>query len=242
MIKCIILAGGLGKRLRSVVSNVPKPMANICGKPFLHYLLEFYSCNFIEVDFFISIGYKKEIIKNYFGTKFHNSNINYVEETSPLGTGGALLRVLNEYKFEFEKNPFLLVNGDSFIEYNINKMWKTHLNNGADITICTMIANESDRYGTIEFNKKTKRVTKFNSKKGNLGDPANGGVYLINPTNFFEKLSIYNQDKFSFESDFLENYIGKLFIQSFETKGYFIDIGIPKDYLKAQHKFAKRLN
>ena len=242
MIKCIILAGGLGKRLRSVVSDVPKPMANICGKPFLHYLLEFYNSSLNKVEFFISIGYKKEIIKNYFGSKFYNSNINYVEETSPLGTGGALVRVMNEYEFEFKKNPFLLVNGDSFIEYNINKMFKTHLNNRADITICTMIANEHDRYATIKFNEKTKSVTEFNSKKGKVGDLANGGVYLINPTDLFKKLLNCNRDNFSFETDFLENYVEKLFIQSFKTKGYFIDIGVPKDYLNAQQKFGKSFN
>lgn len=240
MTKCVILAGGLGTRLRSMVSDVPKPMADICGKPFLSHLMKFYINNLTKVEFIISIGYKGEKIKNYFGSEFCGSSISYAEEFKPLGTGGALLKIMNE--LEFKEEPFLLVNGDSYIDYNFQNMCQTHLTNGADVTVCAMRANENDRYGGIELNKQSTQVMRFRSEKGKKGDLANAGVYLISPTKVFHECLALNKNKFSFEADFLSDFVHVSCVRAYETKGYFIDIGIPGDYVKAKEHFAMRLN
>ena len=114
--EAIILAGGKGTRLQSVVSDVPKPMADVNGRPFLSYLLHFLSTKGVR-KVVLSVGYKHEVISNYYSNCFENMSICYAIENEPLGTGGALVESLKQVT----DSNVLLLNGDSFFDINLKK-------------------------------------------------------------------------------------------------------------------------
>ena len=119
--QAIILSGGQGTRLRSVVSDIPKPMADINGKPFLEYLLRYLNnqgCNHVV----LSVGYKSEVIRNYFGNQYLNLKLDYALEKEPLGTGGG---IKNSIKY-ISDNDFFLLNGDSFFDVNLSELAEFH--------------------------------------------------------------------------------------------------------------------
>ena len=170
MTEAIILAGGLGTRLRSRVSDRPKPMAEVAGRPFLEHLL-FYYANQGAKHFVISVGYKGNIIKDHFGDSFKNIAITYVFEDKPLGTGGAILKSFESLK---SNEPFLLLNGDAIFRFNLKSIYKNHCkkNLGA-----TFISGEfTYAYGTIGV--KNNKIINF---KRNL---------------VFESLNIRNDEKY----------------------------------------------
>ena len=121
----IILAGGLGTRLKSVVSDVPKPMAPIQSTPFLEIVINYWINQGIK-RIILSVGYMSDIIINHFGKSFKDISIEYVDEVSPLGTGGALKNVLNKLIIN---DPFLVINGDTFFEVDLDSMTLFHFNN-----------------------------------------------------------------------------------------------------------------
>lgn len=235
--KCVILAGGLGTRLRSVVHDVPKPMADVSGKPFLSYILKFFNDNLNKVEFIISVGYKSSVIKEYFGENFKKSNITYVEEKSPLGTGGALKKILNE--IDFNGKSFFLVNGDTFLNVDLNQLQKMHLRTNADVTVCAIRAKERKRFGRLIFDHNTNKISEFQSQKSDINDLCNGGVYLINSGSNFSNYFNCNDEKFSFEADILDLLAKNENIYAFPVNGYFIDIGVPRDYFLACQYFRK---
>lgn len=222
--EAIILAGGRGTRLKSVLPNMPKPMAPIAGKPFLRYLLEnLYKQNIKRVIF--AVGYKYEIIKNYFGDNYKGIQIIYSIENEPLGTGGCIKKAL---EYVLGHNVFIL-NGDTYLEIDLNKFKKRHEDLDSDLTLTVKTMINFERYGTV-ISKKN-RVIGFGEKvfkeKGNI----NCGVYIAR-ADLFNKINVCR--RFSFEKDFMEKYADKLNFNIFMTEGYFIDIGIPEDYMKAQ--------
>lgn len=227
---CVILVGGQGTRLRSVVSDLPKPMADINGKPFLEYLLYFLNnqgCHHCV----LSVGYKHEIIKNYFGNQYLNMKLDYAVEEEPLGTGGG---IKNSLRFISQDNFFLL-NGDSFFDVNLSELAEFHIQNHAAITLSVKEMLHVDRYGTLKIEKD--KITQFNEKKIIEQGFINAGVYAVSKNIFDEKY--INKDKFSFEKDILEAYVKSLPFYAFISDGYFIDIGIPEDYQKAQSELKE---
>lgn len=227
MRQAIILAGGFGTRLQELVKDVPKPMADIQGKPFLFYLLSYLKKNKFT-DITISAHYLNEKITEYFGDNFLGMNISYAVEDSPLGTGGAIINSLDKVD---QSNPVAVLNGDSFIELDYDKLFDSHKKSQKNITIALKNIQNSSRYGFVET--KNNLIATFKEKPRNpQSGLINSGVYLINPIVF----SDYNlQEKFSFETDFLVKHTPDLQINSFESDGYFIDIGIPDDYQKSQN-------
>lgn len=224
--EAIILAGGLGTRLRSVVADLPKPMADINGKPFLEYLLKFLKNNSIK-KVILSVGYKYEVIKNYFGDSFDEIELAYSIEDEPLGTGGAIKKSLTYASC----NDVIVLNGDTFFNINIKNLAKYHTEKKAPLSLALKKVSNNDRYGAVEINQNY-RITGF-KEKGKISSSdflINAGFYAINKEKF---LSIPMPDKFSFEKDFLEAYFSKIEIYGFVFDGYFIDIGIPEDYRKA---------
>jgi D-glycero-alpha-D-manno-heptose 1-phosphate guanylyltransferase len=222
--EAIILAGGFGTRLRHIVSDVPKPMAPVNNKPFLEYIFNYLSkYNFSKI--IMAVGYKSDLIKEHFGDSFKEIKIEYSEEVIPLGTGGAIKKAVSICR---DKEIFI-INGDTFFDVDIREIGELHKNCSCDITIAVKEMQDFDRYGTviIENNRITKFIEKQNMDKGKI----NGGVYLIN-RNIFDNL---DEDIFSFEQTVLEslNYT----MCAYESDGYFIDIGIPEDYYKAQEDF-----
>lgn len=227
----IVLAGGLGTRLRSVVNNRPKPMADVAGKPFLEHLLGYWSSQGIE-RFIISVGYLGKTISDYFGYKFNGSAIEYVVEAKPLGTGGALLRCQQQLNLE---KPFILLNGDTFFAVNKDALNFFAENLDADWVLSLFLTTEVNRYlpCQLDFNGKLSFLLPPASRDLKKDCWANGGVYWVNPRALKQILNAGST--LSLESDILincQNFNQKLY--GFKSSQIFIDIGIPEDYFKAQ--------
>lgn len=227
----IILAGGLGTRLRSVVSEVPKCMAPVAGKPFLWYLLKYlapYNVNRV----ILSVGYLREVIFKWIDENKAEFpfDIDYAIEEEPLGTGGGIKLALSKAK---EETAFIL-HGDTFFDVDLNAMQKQHGLSKKAITLALKPLQNFDRYGTVVFNTTSSTITAFNEKKHCESGLINGGVYLVSTkANIFEGLPT----KFSFETAVLEKQCLNGNIDGVVQDGYFIDIGIPEDYRKADSEF-----
>ena len=219
--KAIILAGGEGKRLRSVVNDIPKPMAPINKKPFLEYLILQLKKQNVK-DVIISIGYKGDIIKDYFQNGDNwDINIEYSEEGKPLGTGGAL-RKAGEL---IDGKQFIAMNGDSFFDIEFKQLISFHEEKQAVVTISLAYAETIERYGQVEIGNDGE-ITKFIEKGNSVSSGyINGGIYLLTS-------KLINEIPFgqvSLETEVFPRLINKgLFGVRF--KSYFIDIGKPEEY------------
>ena len=226
--EAIVLAGGLGTRLKNVIKDIPKPMADINGKPFLEYLFNYltkYNINRV----ILSVGFKHEAIDKYFGKKYKDIDIIYAIEDEPLGTGGGILNA----SFYPHENLVFLINGDTFFNVDLNELHHFHSKSKADFSLSLKKMYDFDRYGTAEMRED--RIIKFNEKMHKEEGLINGGVYILNRF-LFESLPF--PDKFSFEKDFLEKYLNQYLINGYISDGYFIDIGIPEDYERAQKELS----
>lgn len=219
----IILAGGFGTRLSTVVRDVPKPMAPINGKPFLHYIFQELQHQKIK-NAVLSVGHLKEVIQVFFQDNYLGIDIQYAIETEPLGTGGGIKNALN-----FVNDDAFVLNGDTFFDIDLSKI----KNENADISIALRPMFDFDRYGTVELDE-TQRIISFNEKKHCEHGLINGGVYYFKKS-LFDKIK--TDTKFSFEKDVLEKHLNDLQIQGKIFDNYFIDIGIPEDYEKAKIDF-----
>lgn len=222
--EAIVLAGGLGTRLQSVVKDIPKPMADINGEPFLKHLLDYLINNGIE-NVVLSVGFRYEAIKEYFGNNYKNLELHYAVEEEPLGTGGGIINALNYTR----ENLVYLINGDTFFNVNLQELFHFHNQSKADFTLALKPMINFDRYGTVEMDND--RIIKFNEKQYKDKGLINGGIYILNKY-LLETLPF--AQKFSFEKDFLEKYLNHFFINGSIIDNYFIDIGIPEDYKRAQ--------
>lgn len=227
----IILAGGFGTRLQSVVSDVPKPMAPINNIPFLNYQLNYLKHYGID-HAVLSVGYLHEKITSYYKNSFNGMRISYVIEDTPLGTGGGIRKALELY----EDQHVLALNGDSFFDVNLHEFNDLHNNAASQISLALRKVNDAARYGTIEL--KGDRIISFKEKNGESKPGLiNGGVYILNRELFLHHTK--PNINFSIEKDFFETNLKTMMISGFEFNGYFIDIGIPEDYTKAQHDFKE---
>ncbi|KAK3604837.1 hypothetical protein CHS0354_000499 [Potamilus streckersoni] len=225
----IILAGGFGTRLQSVVSDVPKPMAPINGLPFLSYILN--SLSFYNISkVILSVGYKHDVIQNYFGELWKNIGITYALETIPLGTGGAINLALT---YTNEPQVFVL-NGDTFFDINFFDLAVCHKEKHAGITVAVKEVINKGRYGSIAI-QDDQKIISFSEKQNDQSGLINGGIYALD-THFYEGIKA-KEGSFSLEKDVLELAVSTNLIYAFKSDGYFIDIGIPEDYLKAQVDF-----
>lgn len=233
MRQAIILAGGLGTRLQGVVSHCPKPMAPIKDRPFLFYLLSHLKKNRFT-DVVISVCHLKEQIMEYFGDSFLGMKISYSIEDKPLGTGGAIKKSLSFVNYD---EPVSVLNGDTFMEVDYDKLLESHLQGEGFVSIALRNIENSSRYGFVEINE-SNMVCSFQekSKKPRSG-LINGGIYVLDPS-IFSNYSLGN--KFSFEDDFLVKFVKDLQIKPFISDGYFIDIGVPEDYRKSQNEIPKK--
>ncbi len=230
MIKeAIILAGGFGTRLRPVVSELPKCMAPVNGKPFLFYLINFLQAGGIE-KFIFSIGYMLESIENYLQKEYSFLNYKISSESEPLGTGGAIKLACEKCKQE----NVVACNGDTLFEIDLQQLWKFHETKNAACSLSLKPMENFDRYGVVELNENDS-IKSFKEKKFYTSGLINGGVYALNVDSFRNE---HLPEKFSFEKDYLEKNIStsgdseKLF--GIVQDKYFIDIGIPEDYERAQ--------
>ena len=227
--EAIVLAGGLGTRLRSAVPDLPKPLAPIGNRPFLSYLMDFWIAQGVD-HFILSVGYKHEIIQKQFGTHYKSAAIDYAVETVPLGTGGGLLLSLKKLR---STEALLVLNGDTFFEVNRADILNHHSACDADITLSLVKVLENKRYSGVLLDEQgwvRSLEKRSDTSEINL---ANGGVYLMEP----DLLSEYQNDppqKCSLEDDLLPDLLQKnKRIAGFVSQENFIDIGIPEDYCRA---------
>ncbi len=225
----IILAGGFGTRLSNVVSDLPKCMAPINGKPFLDYQLDYLDVFGIE-RVILSVGYLHEKIIEHYGDHYKNFKLDYAIEKEPLGTGGGLKLAMKMAKGSL----VYVLNGDTFYHIDYKKFLDIHRGMEAKLSIVLRELDDVKRYGSIERDE-SKRITGFWEKNQKSGKGfINGGVYIFNKR-FFESQNL--PDKFSLEKDFFEKIYKTEKIYGILCRQYFIDIGVPEDYKKAQDEF-----
>ncbi|HFB99622.1 MAG TPA: hypothetical protein ENJ53_02345 [Phaeodactylibacter sp.] len=221
----IILAGGLGTRLKSVVQDIPKPMAPVRGKPFVAYVLQYLKMYGVERIIF-SIGYKGEVVQEYFKKEYLSMQIDYAIEATPLGTGGGIFQAAQMCGDE----PFFVLNGDTMFDINLFELEDFYHKKNAEMVIALKAMEKFDRYGVVEISE-TERVTAFKEKEYKEKGLINGGTYFFSKK-VFEGTNF--PKRFSFEKDFMEKYLEKMQMFGCELDGFFLDIGIPEDYARAE--------
>ena len=224
--EAIILAGGKGTRLKSVIDDIPKPMAPIGKKPFLSFILD----QLAAQDFkrvILSTGYKHEVVEQQYQKSYRGLEIRYSREQEPLGTGGAIRKALSLT----ESKQVFIFNGDTLFEVDLKDMHNYHNSMNADMTIALKKMDDCSRYGTVET--ENGRITRFREKKANQLGAINGGIYLFSQKVL--KAVKEMPEIFSFEQDFMQVKYKDLKMMGYISDAFFIDIGIPADYQKAQN-------
>jgi len=224
---CIILAGGFGTRLQSVVSNVAKPMAPMGNKPFLQILMD-YLHNQGIARFVLALGYKADSVTQHFDEKQVPYAIQYVYEKEPLGTGGAIKNALSVITDE----NILVVNGDTFFEIQVKSFVDDAKISGAAFFMALMEKKSTNRFGAVQIE---------NTKVISFGTPHadglnNAGVYFIKKSKFLE---VCQADKLSLEEEIFPRLLLLSQLHGKKYDAYFVDIGIPEDYMKAKNKLGK---
>ena len=226
--EAIVLAGGFGTRLQGVVKDVPKPMAPVNGKPFLTYILD-YLVDYGYTKVILSVGYLHEKIEEYFGNQYKSLEIDYAVEVEPLGTGGGILFAMSKCKTD----NVLVINGDTMFKVDLTEFEHFYAAKNCLLSIVLREVDDVARYGSVTIGNNN-LITLFSEKGVSSGRGfINGGVYMINRT-LFDK---YPQPrKFSFEKDLMEKLYTQERFFAMPSDGYFIDIGIPEDYARAQNE------
>lgn len=224
--EAVILAGGFGTRLQSVLTDVPKPMAKIGNLPFLSYLFEqLFKFNFEKIV--LAVGYRYEAIESYFGDTYKNIHIEYSIEKEPLGTGGAITAASGF----IDDEHFFVLNGDTFFEVDLNRMEEKYLHSTSGLMVALKPLINFNRYGAVITSGE--KIISFNEKKFCRKGLINGGVYIVN-RDWLNKKAV--STIFSFEKDILEKEVSTDTITYYISDSYFIDIGIPEDYIRASEE------
>ena len=221
----VILAGGKGSRIKSLLKKKPKPMAIFNKKPFLEYIIQSYSKYHFK-NIFVLAGYKSGEIFNKFENKHYNcTSITCLKEKKPMGTAGAL-NILKKKRI----NDFILINGDTFLEVNLNKLVKSCGENSYGSL--TLIKNKSYKSNKKLVSMGIKNNKIIYQKKNNF---MNGGVY------FFKKkiLKFIKNKNTSLEDQLLPGLIKKRKISGLVVKNFFLDIGTPKNFNRAKNLLLK---
>lgn len=226
--EAVILAGGFGTRLSHVVSDVPKPMAPVYGRPFLCYLLDRLADAGIQ-RVVLATGYMHEVIETYFGTGYQGLEIIYSNEDQPLFTGGAIRQAAEKIQSE----DFVVLNGDTLFDIDFQQLYDFHTSHDAHLSIALRRVEDTGRYGAVTC--ENDRIVAFHEKTESQGaGDINGGIYAIKRT------WLLNQNlptKFSFEKELMQPFAGDPHFYGLSFNDYFIDIGVPEDYFRAQQEF-----
>jgi D-glycero-alpha-D-manno-heptose 1-phosphate guanylyltransferase len=228
--EAIILAGGLGTRLRDAVPDLPKCMAPVNGRPFISFVVRYLEQQGIK-HFIFALGHRSDVFIEYLAELLPCGNYEIVIEKYPLGTGGAIQFACTYAK---EKN-IVVVNGDSIFKTDLTLLADFHFEREAHCTLALKPMENFDRYGVVELNP-DHTIASFKEKQFYEKGLINGGVYILNIPDFFDE---FLPEKFSFETDYLQKYHLEKKIYGVVNDGYFIDIGIPEDYLKAQQELKE---
>lgn len=230
----LILCGGLGTRLRQVVPEVPKPMAPVAGRPFLEHILLYWRTQGVA-HFILATGYKGEVIRRHFGSSWGGAAIEYVNEDTPLGTGGAVAHALRSGVFT-EDAEVLLLNGDTWFRGSLQVLQRdAAASGGCPMLMALLSVEDASRYGSVALDSKG-RAKAFEEKRPGSG-LINAGCYLFRPG---ETLKEFRDmpPVFSLENDALPLMAAQGKLAASIQQADFIDIGIPEDYARSQHMLA----
>ena len=198
--EAIVLAGGLGTRLRSVVADLPKSLAPIAGKPFLSYLLDYSQKQGIK-KFIFALGYKTELIEEFIEASLPADAYSFSIEQDPLGTGGAIYQAASGVSGE----QVFVLNADTFFAVPLHRLSTVHENRQAETTLALKPMKDFDRYGVVSLDD-FDVVNGFSEKKYHVDGLINGGLYALNVNSFLRNSF---PPKFSFEKDYLEKKISR---------------------------------
>lgn len=227
--EAIVLAGGFGTRLQQAVPDLPKPLAPVAGKPFIRYILEWLTDNQIT-RVILAVGYKWERIREELGDRFRSIELVYSVEDQPLGTGGAIRKAMNS----LTGDRFFIINGDTYCKLDLSQLCLFHHAGNFELSMVLKPMDDAGRYGLVTIDHK-KRVTGFSEKQPGSRGLINAGVYL---TNSSIRTYFPDQENFSFEKDLLQAQLLRIVSGGLVTDPYFIDIGIPADYQRAQTEMS----
>lgn len=225
----VVLAGGLGSRLREAVPHLPKPLADVGGRPFLEHVLASLAARGAG-RFVLSVGYLGNSIRSRFGSCFAGIPVVYSQEDEPLGTGGALYRALRLV----DGPSALVVNGDTLFRVDSGALLRHHAGKRCDVTLGLKPLEDSARYGRVEV--EGARVVGFREKGPPAPGLVNGGVFAV-ARDLPERFPM--PERFSFEGDLLAKRVRELHVCPWVEDGFFIDIGVPEDYRRAQLEWAE---
>lgn len=224
-ITAVILAGGLGTRLREIVADRPKVLADVNGRPFLAFLLDRLADAGIR-RVVLCTGYMAELVRDTFGESYRDMNLHYSQEDSPLGTGGALRLALPL----ISSDPVLVMNGDSFCDADLAQFARRHRAVAAQSSLALVQVEDVARYGAVAVDEPgaVKSFTEKGSRSG--GGLINAGIYLL-ARQIIESIA---PDKIvSLEREVFPGLIGKG-LYGFLQSARFIDIGVPDEYRRSQ--------
>ncbi|MBC7827011.1 MAG: nucleotidyltransferase family protein [Chitinophagaceae bacterium] len=226
--QAIILAGGLGTRLRSAVPDLPKCMAPVAGKPFLEHVIDYFQLQGIN-EFIFAVGYKSETIIDFVEANYPDLVVDFSIEKELLGTGGAIRQAGAMARHK----DVLVLNGDTIFKIDVSQLSDFHETASADCSIGLKPMTNFERYGVVEISTGNK-INSFKEKQFYESGLISGGIYALNIDSFLgEDLP----EKFSFEKDYLEALYTQRNMYGIVQDRYFIDIGIPTDYDQAQIDF-----
>jgi NDP-sugar pyrophosphorylase family protein len=231
-VTAIILAGGLGTRLRTVVPDKPKVLATVAGRPFITYLLDQLGRTGIR-RVVLSTGHLAEQFADAIGDEYHGLTIVYAEESEPLGTGGAI-----KFAGQFVDTPHVLVmNGDSYFDADLAAYMAWHRAGGQDASLLLVEVPDASRFGTVELRPDGVHVAAFREKQPEqIPGRINAGVYLFRR----EMLDRIPAGRCSVERDVFPRWLDEFDVRGWVTDGEFLDIGVPDDYQRS-HDFMVRV-
>lgn len=226
----VILAGGMGTRLSSLVADRPKVLAEVQGRPFLAYLLDQLASAGIS-DVVLCTGYMAEAVRAMFGESYADLSLSYSPESRPMGTGGALRLALPLLK----SDSVFVLNGDSYCEVDLRAVWDSHCSRRATLTLVVKRVADATRFGQVRI-KADGAVIGFEEKaKQGVGGLINAGIYLVGRSLL---QTIRAKGAASLEQEMFPAWIGHG-LYGYETRGRFMDIGTPESYEAAQHFFER---
>ncbi|SAL32738.1 D-glycero-d-manno-heptose 1-phosphate guanosyltransferase [Caballeronia telluris] len=226
VLPCLILAGGLGTRLRPVLGDeMPKALASIGGRPFLSWMLH----RLVQQgapEIVLAIGHGQRHIRDFVASSRDGIEVSFVEEHEPLGTGGAIVHALRAHGAP----DMIVMNGDTISNLDLRGLSAFHRSTKADLVIAATTVPDGSRYGTLAFDAQTRRLRAFHEKREGHGF-INAGTYTLRAASV---LACELPKRFSFEQDFLAKRVAAMDMRVFPDVTEFIDIGIPQDYARAQ--------
>jgi D-glycero-alpha-D-manno-heptose 1-phosphate guanylyltransferase len=228
-VKAIVLAGGLGTRLSGITSDIPKPMAKVGARPFLEYLLDYLVEQGAE-QAVLAVSHKWEVIRKHFGNTYRGISLKYSIEDEPLGTGGAIRQALET----IPDDEIIVLNGDTLFQVDLEALAATHHRSGVLLTIALKQVADCGRFGRVSISDNGE-ITEFLEKSANGAGWINGGIYMLNRRLLDDfPMAV----KFSFEQDLVEPNIDRIRPVAFQSSAYFIDMGVPEDYERAQREIG----